>query len=98
MKKVILTILIALSTILSTSGCTPKREVYIPVTFEFQDIDLRGVYVEMDSKMNQSVCTPYMNQLEDVLGGTIKFYVDQNQRYRLAKKANSRAIKGEDDE
>ena len=85
MTKTRVWMLMLLGIILVTgSGCagTAKEEYVLPPKvvsvekepYKFQKVDLEGAYIDLDSIEARNMCTPYLMDLDALLGGVIKFY------------------------
>ena len=89
MTKAIATVLIALT--FTFSGCSQKellvtKKVYIKEPkYEFQKLDLDGVYIELKDKKTQRLCTEPLLQLNDIYKNVKKFYDNQIDDYNSSK-------------
>jgi len=64
----------------STKQVEPRVKYIKNEKFEFQKIDLSGVYVELDKK-DRKRCTKYLIDLNDIYSGIIDFYDYQIDEY-----------------
>lgn len=89
--KAIKWILIASGFTLLLSGCAVKpeiieRTVYVKEEpWSFEKLDMNGVYIELESKEVQRICTPSLLKLDELHRGVRKFYEEQIDAYEESR-------------